>query len=123
VVALRVVDGEYNISRLPPDAPPPVELLATDGFVCIAKTQDEISIVSPEPITRAAVETGWTLLRVEGPLDFALVGILASLTAPLADASISVFAISTYDTDYLLVRTVQLDDTVAALRRAGHRIT
>jgi hypothetical protein len=45
------------------------------------------------------------------------------LTAPLADASISVFAISTYDTDYLLVRTVQLDDTVAALRRAGHRVT
>jgi hypothetical protein len=63
-----------------------------------------------------------TLLAVAGPLDFGLTGLLASIAAPLAEAGISIFAISTFDTDYVLVKAEKLDDAADALRRAGHRI-
>jgi hypothetical protein len=66
-------------------------------------------------------EPGWRALAVKGPLDFGLTGILASIAAPLAEAGISIFAISTFDTDYVLVKAERLDDAVEALRRAGHR--
>lgn len=66
------------------------------------------------------LETGWRALKVEGPLDFNLTGILAGIANPLARAGISIFAISTFDTDYVLVREVQLDNALAALRSAGH---
>lgn len=67
-------------------------------------------------------ERGWVALRVAGILDFSLVGILASLTAPLAEAGISVFALSTYNTDYLLVRQNFLEQAIAALSAAGHTV-
>jgi hypothetical protein len=65
-------------------------------------------------------EPGWRALAVEGPLDFGLTGILASIATPLAEAGISLFAISTFDTDYVLVKAERLDDAMEALRRAGH---
>jgi len=67
-------------------------------------------------------EKGWRCLRVEGPLDFSLTGILASLAAPLSAAGISIFAISTYDTDYLLVKEEQLGSAINTLRQYGHHI-
>ena len=67
-------------------------------------------------------EAGWRCLKVEGPLDFGLTGILAAITAPLAAAGIPVFAVCTYDTDYVMVKTDQLADAVDALRHAGHRV-
>ena len=70
----------------------------------------------PEGIQK---EEGWRLLQVEGPLDFSLTGVLASLTAPLAREKISVFAVSTFDTDYLLVREEQLPSAIDALTRSG----
>lgn len=70
----------------------------------------------------AKVEGGRALLRVDGTLDFSLSGILASLTVPLAEAKISIFALSSYDTDYLLLRQTDLDRAIAALERAGHSV-
>ena len=67
-------------------------------------------------------ERGWSLLQVRGPLDFSLVGVLASLALPLAQAGVSIFSISTYDTDYLLVRQADLERAAQALTRAGHRL-
>lgn len=67
-------------------------------------------------------EGPWRILAVRGPLDFALTGVMASLATPLADAGVSLFAVSTHDTDYLLVRAADLDRAVAALRAAGHRL-
>jgi uncharacterized protein len=67
-------------------------------------------------------EGGWRCLKVQGPLDFALTGILAALTAPLAAAGIAVFAVSTYDTDYLLLKAENLHRAAEALRGAGHRV-
>ncbi len=67
-------------------------------------------------------EPGWRALKVRGPLDFSLTGILAALLAPLAQVGISIFALSTFDTDYLLIKQPQLDRAVAALRFAGHSV-
>jgi hypothetical protein len=70
-----------------------------------------------------AAERGWRALEVAGPLDFSLVGILAALTSSLAAANISLFAISTFDTDYLLVKADTLESAIMALENAGHSIT
>jgi hypothetical protein len=82
-------------------------------------------MVCPESLVPAGVkcERGWRCLRVEGILAFSMVGILASLVTPLADSGISVFAISTFDTDYLLFRDGDTETTLAALQRAGHMVS
>ena len=67
-------------------------------------------------------ERGWRCLRVEGPLDFSEIGVLASLSSVLATTGVSLFAISTFDTDYLLVGEADLERSVTALREAGHRL-
>ena len=73
--------------------------------------------------TEVPAEPGWRALVDAGPLDFGLVGIVAGLTRALADAGVSVFVVSTYDTDYLLVRGATLERAVAALQSAGYRVT
>jgi uncharacterized protein len=91
-------------------------------FVSITHTADELSIVCAEKHVPSDVKAdrGWRALKVEGPLDLALTGILASLANPLAEAQINLFAISTFDTDYLLVKGYNLDRACAVLRQAGH---
>jgi len=88
------------------------------------RTPTELSIVCDETAVPAEIraERGFRALVVDGALDFAVTGILASVTGPLADARISLFAFSTYDTDYVMVKDERLDDAIAALRAAGHRI-
>ena len=85
----------------------PQSATGTDSLFSLSVTGDEISLVSPQldNLDIESVEGPWAGYRVEGVLDFGLTGILHSLTGPLAEAGISVFAVSTYDTDYLLVRT------------------
>lgn len=86
-------------------------------FFSITRTTEEMSIVCPEKIVPSGlkVEKGWRYLKVEGPLDFGLTGILASLANPLAEANISIFAISTFDTDYLLVKKENLAKAIKVL--------
>lgn len=112
------------IARLAPRAAFPEWALRAPGFLSICRTAEELSIVcedsSVPPDTQA--ERGRRALKVEGPLDFALTGILSALLEPLAAAKISVFAISTYDTDYVLVNEVNLAEAVSALRGAGHLV-
>ena len=125
-VALRlsVLEDRLAICRLAPDSEVPS--WATEaGFFSITRTTDELSIVCPAPNIPDEVicESGWRALVLEGPLDFSLVGILASVATPLAEAGVSVFAISTYDTDYLLVQEDSLGTAVAALRESGHGVS
>ncbi|UCD36785.1 MAG: ACT domain-containing protein [Fidelibacterota bacterium] len=96
----------------------------TPGFWSLTRTEDEISIVMPEELVPVEWEShgGWRGIKVEGPLDFELTGILASLTEPLAQAEVSAFAISTYDTDYLLVKDSDLDKALQVLRTCGHSL-
>jgi hypothetical protein len=88
----------------------------------ITRTNEELSIVCAEALVPPGVqvESGWRGLKVAGPLDFALTGILAELSGALARAGISLFAISTYDTDYILVKEKDLEQTVETLLRAGY---
>jgi uncharacterized protein len=101
------------------------ESLGRSSFFCVTKTKDELSIVCEEAYapTAAKVNGGWRALRVAGTLDFSLTGILASLAAPLAGAKVSIFAISTFDTDYLLVKDAELRRATEALRAAGFKIS
>jgi hypothetical protein len=120
---LVLVPGRFAICRLASQAPIPPELAAAP-FVSITRTADELSIVCAEehvPAT-ARCEAGWRCLAVKGPLAFTQVGVLAALAGPLAEAGIPILAISTFDTDYLLVQEPRLADAVVALRAAGHLV-
>jgi hypothetical protein len=119
---LRLMSGEYAVWKLPPDAPAPQ--LASDGFSSITRTLSELSVVSPAAAVPPDVEaeSGWRCLEVAGPLAFELTGVLAGLSAPLASAGIPIFVVSTYDTDYLLVKSRDLDRATTALELSGHRV-
>lgn len=117
--ALMLLSGRYAVCRLETDAPVPA--WARGEFVSITRTAEELSVVCHDADVPQGVrcERGWRCLKLAGPLDFSLVGVLHSLLAPLAAANVSVFAVSTYDTDYILVREGDLHRARAALHAAG----
>lgn len=92
------------------------------GFASVTRTADELSLVCAESVVPQGIqrEPGWRIFKIEGPLDFALIGILASVAQPLAEAGVSTFTISTYDTDYVMVKQQDLEKAVRALQGAGH---
>lgn len=118
-LTLSLLPETLAVARLPAGALLPGWVDWSDPFVTVSRTRDELSVVCPEARVPGDVraERGWRGFKVEGPLDFALTGILARLAAPLAEAGISIFAVSTYDTDYLLVRAADLEAATAVLRR------
>lgn len=121
---LSLLPELFAVCQLNPGAEIP-DWAVKSSFFSITRTADELSIVANQanvPVDVKA-EKDWRCLQVEGPLDFALTGILALLTAPLAEAKISIFAIATFDTDYLLIKVSTLESAIAVLRAAGHTIT
>ncbi len=121
---LRILEEQLAIARCAADAPMPNWVRGRD-FLAVVRTPRELSIVCADdavPATHAEVERGFRAIAVVGTLDFALTGIVAALAQPLAAAGISIFGISTYDTDHVLVRTAHLDDARAALEAAGHTV-
>ena len=119
---LTLLPDRLAVCRLPPDAPLPAE---TGGSLwSVTRTRNELSLVLSEEAVQEGwkAERDWRCLEVTGPLDFSLTGILASLATPLAEAKVSLFAVSTYDTDYVLVREANLEKAIDALRGAGHRV-
>ena len=106
------------------DAVPRWATRASRPLVAITRTDRELSIVLPQVDVPSGVpaELDWRALAVRGPLPFHLVGVLASLTAPLAEAGVPIFAISTHDTDWLLVPRDRVSEACAALETAGHRV-
>lgn len=121
---LEVLEGPLAVCRLGAADPVPAWASAPGPLVSTTRTGDELSLVCPWGAVPGGVrrEGPWRALKVAGPLDFAAVGILAALAAALAREGISLFALSTYDTDYLLVREPDLAAARAALVRAGHRL-
>ena len=115
-LTLRPIRGRFGVARLSADAPVPA-WAAAGAFSSVTRTADELSIVCAEDAIPAGVraERGFVGWRVDGSIDFAVTGMLASLTAPLAAARVSVFALSTYDTDYLLVRATDRARAATAL--------
>ncbi len=118
---LSVLDGEYVVHRFSPESEIPANALGGD-FLSITRTEDELSVVCDAEISLNSEksESGWMCIKVLGPLDFGLTGILAHISGILAEAEISIFAISTYDTDYILVKKNTLVAAKKALVEAGY---
>ena len=123
-LSLTVLPGRLAVCRIPPDEPIP-DCPVGARFWSVTRTEEELSVVTPEDQVPAGwkAETGWRGLKVQGPLDFSLTGILASITAPLAEAGVSIFAISTFDTDYILIREDDLEKAKRVLQTGGHKVT
>jgi len=94
------------------------------GFSSVTQTPEELSIVCPQNLVPAGVEAtkGWKSLKIEAKLDFEMVGIVSSITSSMAEAGISIFAVSTFNTDYFFIKEEDLGSGVAALRKAGHEV-
>jgi hypothetical protein len=116
-----VLPGRFAICRLNPDAAVP-EWATASKFFSITRTANELSIVGEQERVPEGVpsESGWACLRLEGPFPFELTGVLAAILNPLARAGIGIFAISTFDTDCILIKSDRLLSAEEALRQAGH---
>ncbi|MBW3577108.1 MAG: ACT domain-containing protein [Actinobacteria bacterium] len=113
------------ICRLDPSRAIPAWATGAAGpLVSVTRTSDELSVVIPEHAVPRSVryEGSWLGMSVRGPLEFSLTGVVAGLSAPLADAGIPIFVVSTFDTDWLLVRADDIDHAVEALGGAGHQV-
>lgn len=118
---VRLLKESFSIHRLDPSRPIPTTVLGSPVFF-VGKTMDELSIVcrSDIPVLHAKTDSNWACFKMEGPLDFGLTGIVARLSAALAEAKVPIFAISTFDTDYILVKQGDLDRAEKALLDAGY---
>jgi hypothetical protein len=117
------VAGTFAVCKLPMAAPLPAWVTAGD-FFAVVRTADELSVVCRQAVMPQGTicERDWRCLRVAGTMPFTLVGVLAALTLPVAQAGVGIFAFSTFDTDYLLIKADNLPVAVAAWRAAGHRV-
>lgn len=120
MLTLSILPDSLAICRLDYGADVPVWI--TGEFVSITRTRDELSIVCNERDVPSGVKADrdWRALKIEGPLDLAMTGVLASIAMPLAEARINIFAISTFDTDYVLVKADRVAEAIGVLRNAGH---
>jgi len=123
VLTLSLMEGTFAVCRLGPDAELP-PWARSKAFCSITRTPEELSIVCEQSGVPQATrhEGGWKALKVEGPFDFSVIGVISSLAAPLAGAGISIFVISTFDTDYLMVKRDTLEAAADALAGAGHTV-
>jgi hypothetical protein len=123
MLKFRQLPGSYVIVRLDPNTPIPN--WATKGdFTSITRTHDELSLVCPAENIPPDIEPKlrWICIKLEGPFPFSQTGVLLSFIAPLSNNGIPIFAISTYDTDYVLIEQEHADRAIYLLRHAGHEL-
>lgn len=116
--------GSFAICRLPAGADVPGWALQ-GSFFSITRGKDELSVVCPQAQVPAEVchETEWACLKLAGPFPFSQTGILTSFVQPLSENAIPIFAVSTFDTDYVLVKEAWIDRALEVLNEAGHEVT
>lgn len=119
---LALLPISFAVCRLAPDAQLPAWALPQRSLLSITYTDEELSLVCPASVVPHDVrsERNWRAIKVQGPLDFSLTGILASIATPLAAAHIPLFAISTFDTDYILVKEQHIDHAKSILEQKEH---
>lgn len=120
-VTLKELPGDYAVARLPRGSAIP-DWADGEGFVSIGRTEDELSVVClavrvPDGVRSDA---GWTVYKFEGPFEFTETGIALSVIRPLSEEGISIFLVSTFDTDYLLIKTADRERAGPLLVAAGH---
>ena len=120
---IEILTYDFTIHQLNRDEKIPNEILQSEYF-WIGKTDKELSIVcdSSFNINNSKSEAGWKALKLKGPFDFSEIGILSAVSKILADAQISIFVISTYNTDYILVKKDKLENAIQALQQNGYYI-
>lgn len=123
-MTLAVHTQLYSIHSFSPDANIPPAIFTQEMFF-IGKTKDELSVVVPTELKLESIEeeSHWRCLEVIGPLGFSMTGILSSVSGTLAEADISIFAISTFDTDYILIKKDKLTEAIKALKKKQFQIT
>ena len=121
---ILMLPNRLAVCRLSSDSPVPAWAETGGDFVATTRTPDELSIVCAVDAVPDGVpnEGPWRAFKVQGPLVMTLLGVVAALADPLRDAGFSIFAISTYDTDYILVHEPDLEAATQALRHAGHDV-
>jgi len=114
--------GSFAICQLPASADVPGWALPS-AFFSVTRTADELSVVCPQKMIPPDVrhEAAWACLKLEGPFPFSQTGILTSFVQPLSDRAIPIFAVSTFDTDYVLVKEAWIDEALEILKGAGHQ--
>jgi hypothetical protein len=124
VLTLDVLPASIAICRLAPDTPLPEWAWGARDFLTVSRTRVELSITADEATVPAEIpaQRGYRVMKVRGTLSFGLVGILLQVMQPLANAGLPVSAISTHDTDYILVKGSDLDLAIHALEVAGHHV-
>lgn len=134
--SLTLLPDRLAVSRLPPDALPPdgsfpawiAGAMGRPGFLSLTRTADEVSLICAAEHVPAGgagdlkIVAGWRVLRVDGPFDFSVTGVMAALSGVLSSAGISLLPVATFDTDYLLLRETDLDRAMTALVHAGHSV-
>lgn len=123
ILTMKLLEGKYGVVRLDKTELIP-EWAKNSEFYSITKTADELSIVCSQKSIPSDVkwEKNWRILKIEGPLDFSLIGILSSISTILAQKGISIFAISTYDTDYILVKDKEINNAIVALSNERYEV-
>lgn len=122
-LSFSVLPQRFAVARLEPGAEVPNAALTSRDFMSITRTDEELSIVCSESIANdlTKVDRPWRAIKVHGPFAFDQTGVLAAFLGPLANASIGIFATSTFDTDYILVKSENIEPAIQALQAAGHR--
>ena len=107
-------DSDYKLDNI----------FQNNKFFSITRTKDELSVVAKENSLNdyKKTETGWKILKIKGLLDFSLTGIISKISSVLSDANISVFVISTFNTDYVMVKNETLEKAVEVLRGNGYEV-
>jgi uncharacterized protein len=123
LLELSLLPGKFAICRFAPNAEIP-SWAAQGAFWSVTRTSDELSIVCEAKNIPEAIkaQSGWRILKVHGPFALSETGVLAAVAASIADAKLSLFAISTFDTDYLLIHSEQVQAAIDVLERAGHKV-
>ena len=122
-LSFSVLSKSFVVARLEPSAAVPSAVMASRDFMSITRTDDELSIVCSEHAATDLTQADgpWRAIKIHGPFAFDQTGVLASFLNPLANVSIGIFAASTFDTDYILVKSENLERAIQALQLAGHR--
>ena len=123
ILTMKLLKDKYGVCRFDKNEQVPSWALKGD-FYSITKTEDELSVVCLEENINGNIkyEDNWRVLKIEGPLDFSLVGILAKISGLMADNSISIFAISTYDTDYILIKNDKIENAINIFENNKYKI-